>query len=106
MGIGDGILKRMLLLITAVFFAGILKKRTAEHCLITVTPVWQHLFSFFAVLFFFFFSAVVPPVSHCAFASAPVCSYNGWRLVGASQDGGTILLALTIATCIRNECGF
>lgn len=52
-GIGDGILKRMLLLITAVFFTGILKRRTAEHCLITVTPIWQHLFPFFTVLFFF-----------------------------------------------------
>lgn len=103
-GISNGIPKRMLFLIKAVFLAGILKPNS--------WALPHHNNSYLATLI-----SIQAPF-HCAFTElpyslcvimqlwAPLCAPTMVEVSGASQDGETILLCLTMATCIRIECGF
>lgn len=86
-----------------MFFTGILKE--ANSCTLS-----HHNNSHLATLI------SIPAASPYVFTFCHLCVIVQWRLglcvptiaevSGASQDGGTILLCLTMATCIRAECGF
>lgn len=103
-GISCWILKRMLFLIKAAFLNSTLKPNS--------WALSHHNNSYLATLI-----SVQAPF-HCAFTEplcslcvivqlwVPLCVPTIVEVSGASQDGETILLCLTIATCIRNECGF
>lgn len=103
-GISCWILKRMLFLIKAAPLNSTLKPNS--------WALSHHNNSYLATLI-----SVQAPF-HCAFTEplcslcvivqlwVPLCVPTIVEVSGASQDGETILLCLTIATCIRNECGF